>query len=310
LPLAASTAFSNSTIAQQNQLVADLVAAETSHERAVTGSTHKNHTRSWHRFSRYLESIRIGHNIFHDSFTRSQQNKIIGAFAMALQQGQFLGSAHDTLALGTIRNTILDISAIFRENGQPNPTKDNDLQLSFILHRQFRAFKNADPEEKQQKAIPACVIAIIAKQKLTELQRAILQLTILAFFFAMHSCKYVKVQQHKKGRTKILCLRILRFFKNGRLVDHNDPSLKYANCINITFKMQKKDQKNDTTTQMASGDVTLCPVQAATAIICRIQSYPGANDDRHGARLRGSKSNAINLILRLFSYHFVHTMSS
>ncbi len=30
----------------------------------------------------------------------------------------------------------------------------------------------------------------------------------------------------------------------------------------------------------------------------------------HGARLRGSKSNAVNLILRLFLYHFVHTMSS
>ncbi len=152
--------------------------------------------------------------------------------------------------------------------------------------------------------------AIIAKQKLTELQRAILQLTILAFFFAMHSCEYVKVQQHKKWRTKILCLRNLRFFKNGRLFDHNDPSLKYANCINITFKMQKKDQKNDTTTQMASGDVTLCPVQAATAIVRQIRSYPGANEDRHGARLRGSKSNAVNLILRLFLYHFVHTMSS
>jgi hypothetical protein len=28
-----------------------------------------------------------------------------------------------------------------------------------------------------------------------------------------------------------------------------------------------------------------------------------------GARLRGSNSNAVNLILRLFLYHFLHTMS-
>jgi hypothetical protein len=117
---------------------------------------------------------------------------------MALQQGQFLRPSHDTLAVGTIKNTISDICATFRENGRPNPTKDNDLQLSFILHRQFRAFKNADPKEKQQKVIPAWVIAEIAKRNLTELQRAISQLTILAFFFAMRSCKYVKVQQHKK----------------------------------------------------------------------------------------------------------------
>ena len=30
---------------------------------------------------------------------------------------------------------------------------------------------------------------------------------------------------------------------------------------------------------MSSGNVTLCPVQAAAAIICQIQSYPGANHD-------------------------------
>jgi hypothetical protein len=261
---------SNSTAAQRNQLVADLIAAETSREGAVTGGTHENHAWSWHRFSRYLESIGIGHAIFLDSFTRSQQNKIIGAFAMALQQGQFSGPSHDTLAVGTIQNTISDIYATFRENGRPKPTKNDDLQLSFILHRQFRAFKNANSKEKQQKAIPACIIAKIAKRNQTELQRAISQLTILAFFFAMRSCEYIKVQQHEKQRTEILCLRNLRFLKNGRLVVHNDPSLEYADCINVTFKMQKKDKKNNTTTQMASGDIPLCPVRAAATIIRRI----------------------------------------
>ena len=106
---------------------------------------------------------------------------------MALREGRFLSAAHDKLASGTIRNSISDISATFRENGQPNPTKDGDLQLSFILHRRFRAYKNEDPKEKQQKAIPACVIAEVAKKNLTPLQRAISQLTTLTFFFAMHS---------------------------------------------------------------------------------------------------------------------------
>jgi hypothetical protein len=137
LPLTASTAFSNSTTAQQYQLVADLVADETSHEGAVTGSTHNNHAWLWHRFSKYLGSIGISHGVFLDSFMRSQRNKIIGAFAMALWQGQFSGPAHDILALGTIQNPILDISATFRENSRSNPTKDNNLQLSFILQCKF-----------------------------------------------------------------------------------------------------------------------------------------------------------------------------
>ncbi len=66
---------------------------------------------------------------------------------------------------------------------------------------------------------------------------------------------------------EILCLRNLCFFKNSCLVEHNDPSLEYADCLNVTFEMQKKDEKNDTTTQMASGDITLCPVRAAAAIV-------------------------------------------
>jgi len=259
--------------------VADLVAAETAREGAVTGSTHESQVRSWRRFSKYLDSIGLGHDVFLESFTRSQRNKIIGAFAMALRQGQYSGKAYDTLASGTIRNSISDISSTFRENGRPNPTKDEDLQLSFILQRQFRAFKNANPKEKQQKAIPACIIAEIAKRKLMKLQCATSQLTILAFFFAMRSCEYVKVPQQEKRRTEILRLRNLRFFNNGRLVHHDDPNLEYSNCINITFEMQKKDEKNDTTTQMASGDITLCPVRAAAAIARRIRSYPGANND-------------------------------
>ncbi len=98
------------------------------------------------------------------------------------------------------------MSANFRDNEQPNPNKDNDLQLSFILQPQFSVYKNANPREKQQKAIPACIITKVAKQKLTEYQCAILQLTILAFFFAMRSCEYVKVPQQEKQQTEILQL--------------------------------------------------------------------------------------------------------
>ena len=68
---------------------------------------------------------------------------------MALRQGQYLGKAYDTLVSGTIQNTISDVSLTFWENGQPNPTKDEDLQISFILQQLFRAFKNKDPQEKQ-----------------------------------------------------------------------------------------------------------------------------------------------------------------
>ena len=63
--------------------------------------------------------------------------------------------------------------ASFRHNGHPNPTRDLDGLLAWSLARQYRAYKNDDPKEIQQKAIPLCVILAIAIKTETELQRAI-----------------------------------------------------------------------------------------------------------------------------------------
>jgi hypothetical protein len=42
--------------------------------------------------------------------------------------------------------------------------------------------------------------------------------------------------------------------------------------------VQKQEEKDNTVTQMASGDITLRPVRVATAINHRIHSYAGANN--------------------------------
>ena len=167
----------------------------------------------------------------------------------------------------------------FRENDRPNPTKDKDSELGRLLLRQFRAFRNDDPNPKQQKAIPVCVLSEIALKRATETQKAISQLSIVAFFYAMRSCEYLKVPQAEKRRTDVLRLRNVRFFKKGRELDHNNPWLEYAECVSITFEWQKKDERMDTVTQMASGDVLLCPVRQMAAAIRRIRGYPGATDE-------------------------------
>jgi hypothetical protein len=113
----------------------------------------------------------------------------------------------------------------------------------------------------------------------TENQRAISQLSIGAFFFAMRSCEYTKVPQAEKGRTDVIRLRCIRFFKDGRIVPHDNLDLIYSDCVSITFEMQKKDEKMDTVTQIATTDRTLCPVRQWAAIVQRIWKYEGATAD-------------------------------
>lgn len=100
------------------------------------------------------------------------------------------------------------------------------------------------------------------QEQTNQSQIAISQLTITASFFAVRSCKYVKYsQQEEKQCTDIVKLYNLCFFKNRKLVIHENK------------------WKHNTVTHMVSGDITLCPVCAGVAIVWRLRSYTGATDD-------------------------------
>ena len=82
--------------------MADLAAAETSCEEAVTGKTYKDQARVWQMWQEWGESVGIIDDIFPVHFTKHQRIKLIGTFVMALHGGHFLGPAYDKLAAGTI----------------------------------------------------------------------------------------------------------------------------------------------------------------------------------------------------------------
>ena len=259
--------------------MADLIAAEIAREGAVTGVTHESQARSWRRFQLYLMSIGLEDDRFLTEFSKTQQNKIMCAFAMAMRQARFSGPSYDRLVEGTIKNTISNVCSTFRENGMSNPTKDGDGQPSFLLSRLYRAFRNEDPNQVQQKAVPPCVVLAIARLNLSELHLAMGQLVRVGFFFAMRSREYVSVPRAEEGRTKILVLRNFRFIREGKVLSHDSAELECADCVAITFEMQKKEEKNDTIHHKATGDRIMCPVRAAVELVRRIRSYARINDE-------------------------------
>ena len=258
--------------------MADLIAAETAHEEAVTRKTHDVQARAWRRWKLYTESIGCD-DPFLDGLDKASKIKLMGAFAMALREGRYSRRAHDTLVEATIRNTISYVAQTFREEGRPNPTRDDDGELGRLLSRLYRSFRNRDPAEKQQKAIPLCVLKELANLRSTEKQKAVYQLSLGAFFFAMRSCEYVEVKDYSSRRTKRLCLRNLCFRRDGAVLPHDDPNLHLADTISILFEKQKKEERNDEITQHSSGETLLNPTRLWAAITKRIRSYPGANDD-------------------------------
>jgi hypothetical protein len=127
-------------------------------------------------------------------------------FSLAVREARFPRSAHDPLVASTVSGTIQYLCLTFRENGYPNPTLDGDGQFAFILQRELRLFKKLNPPDKHQAAVPMSVISAINKRNSSELERATAQLTTIGIFFAMRSCKYLKVHQSEQRKTDIIKL--------------------------------------------------------------------------------------------------------
>ncbi len=123
------------------------------------------------------------------------------------------------------------------------------------------------------------VISALAKQQLSELDRAIVQLTGLGMFFAFRSCEYLKVSQAEQLQTEQLCMRNICFFKDGDIVAHTHPDLEFVDYVSIFFERQKREDKHDTITQESSGNLVLCPVRFAAGLVRRIWSYKGTDSN-------------------------------
>jgi hypothetical protein len=121
------------SIAKQNNLMADCIAAAIARERAVEQGTHKKQTRVWKRWQEYTKSIGIQINNYLEYCSWEDRHVLIEALAMALRDARFSKPPHERLAAGTVQDSIQYVCATFRENGHPNPTFDEDGKLAFIL---------------------------------------------------------------------------------------------------------------------------------------------------------------------------------
>ena len=123
----------------------DLDSAEGAREGTVIGKTHEVQARTWRRFREWCDSVGLIDNYYLENFSRGQRIYLIRAFPMAMCGFWFSGPAYETLTKGTIRGAVSFVASSFRENDRPNPTKDEDGELGQLLSRQYRAFRNKDP---------------------------------------------------------------------------------------------------------------------------------------------------------------------
>jgi hypothetical protein len=92
----------------------------------------------------------------------------------------------------SVRAALDNVSQAFKLAARPDPRLNVDGKFAFILQRQLRGYRTTDKPEIQQVAITGSVLHEFYHLSLSNIDKARCKLFIRAFFFNMHSCKYLK----------------------------------------------------------------------------------------------------------------------
>jgi hypothetical protein len=119
-------------------------------------------------------------------------------------------------------------------------------------------------------------------------------LIVVAFFFAMRSCEYSRVQG--KRMTTIVGVDHIQFWADDEIVDADDPDgMRRADAVSVTFRRQKNRDNGVVVTQHRTdktGDDEMCLVRALAALVIRIWSYASV-------RTQDTTNVGINALLAL-----------
>ena len=258
--------------------MARISAAEAAREEARTSGTHAKLDRSWDRWILFLQRIELTDDPFLDSVAVEDRSILLGAFAAAVREREFSRPGEKDLAKGTVKEAMDKVAEVFRSNNRGDPRNGTDGKQDIQLKLQLMGYKSKDPATKQEKAFTPFFFRQLYHRSITSMQLMIANLAILAFFFAMRSCEYVKTSGERK--TKLVRLQNLEFWSihNHRL-DLKRSNLYQTQLVSITFEDQKNGEKMDRCTQDATGDLVMCPVRAAAALVKYIYNIPGTDLD-------------------------------
>jgi hypothetical protein len=149
---------------------------------------------------------------------------------------------------GTVRAAIDGVAQTYQANKLNSPAHDSQARLEPVLAAQLRGYSLADPETSQQQALPAAVVEVIANARATESHRAIGQLMVGDFFFAMRSCEYSEASGSR--RTKTVRIGDIVFRLGGEPIRSVDEGvLVSADTVSVTYRTQENGKRGVTVMQ-------------------------------------------------------------
>ena len=115
---------------------------------------------------------------------------------------------------------------------------DSRGRLEPVLADQLKGYSLEDPATRRACALPSAVVELVARAQATELHRAVGQLVVCAFFFAMRSCEYCDTKA--PCRTKAVIVGDVVFRSGGKIIDsYDERELAHEETVSVTYRTQK-----------------------------------------------------------------------
>jgi len=108
------------------------------------------------------------------------------------------------------------VEEVFMLRDRPNLTLNTFEKLHSAISQQLHRYNKKDPAMKQQPALPPTMLRKAMHKDITAREYVRDQLLIVAFFFGMRSCEYLKMSG--TCMTKIISVKEICFFKTNQKI--------------------------------------------------------------------------------------------
>ena len=127
---------------------------------------------------------------------------LLSTFAESVRRNEYGKRALTCLRASTFSSAISDICTTFQSHFRDDPglEENGNGKTGLLLKRQLDGYRNDDPPQGHQKALPVRIFKYLQKIFNSKTEEAIGQMTTVAFFFVMRSCEYSSVKE--KGKTE------------------------------------------------------------------------------------------------------------
>jgi hypothetical protein len=247
--------------------------------------SNESYDRTWRRWLGFCTEAGRGSDPFLNKLSPVGRELFVRSFIVCLRtaqwkqgSGKINGERKTPMVSGTLRKATGHLATAFRNHLKPSPLHvEGSAQLLPATRSLFKAFTNADPAPKRQRAITPKLLRgmyTLAGSEFLETRDTpaaiAADLAILGLFFAMRSCENTTTP--KPGRTKTVDMNGVTFLdSNKREIPHDHPGIALAAHVTLLFADQKNRDKNARRSQKRTDDPVLCPVRRAASLIQRIR---------------------------------------